>query len=135
MASILQDQRRGEKTPGALDFLLLLHDNQTISHRNPSLQSVQPFRVLGLTAAECLHLCIPPGDEIPATLSAEFELGFAVRSSGVPRLARLRAACIVHTLLSLSTVPLECKPSMSHQHDILGLHISVALQVQFRGRQ
>lgn len=134
MASILQDQRQGEKTPGSLDFLLLLHDNPTLSHRNLSLQSVQPIKVLGLTATECLHLCIPPGDEIPATLSAEFELGSAICSSGVPELARLRAACIVHTLLSLSTVPLECKPSMSHQRDVLGLHISVAVQVQFRGR-
>lgn len=54
----------------------------------------------------------------------------AVCSSGVPRLAWLRAACIVHTLLSLSAVPLECKRA-SHQWAILGLHVFVAVQVQF----
>lgn len=46
----------------------------------------------------------------------------AVCGSGVPRLAWLRAAYIVHTLLSLSAVPLECKPLVSHQCDRLGPH-------------
>lgn len=55
----------------------------------------------------------------------------AVCGSGVPRLAWLRAACIVHTLLSLSAVRLECKPTVSHQCDMLGLHVFVAVQVQF----
>ena len=53
--------------------------------------------------------------------------------SDVPGLARLRAPRIVHTVLSLSTVPLECKLPVSHQHDILGPRISAAVHAGAAG--
>lgn len=46
----------------------------------------------------------------------------AICSSDRPRLAWMKAACIVHSLLSLSGVPLECKPPVSQQRNIPELH-------------
>lgn len=129
-------QIQGRVGGASVDLFPLLRGPQSHSHRNLplalALQSVKLIKCwLWLSAAECLHLCIPLSVEIPVISLSEVWTWPAFCSPGVPRLAWLRAVCIVHTLLSLSAVPLECKPPVSQQSHILGLRVFVVVQVQF----
>lgn len=120
----------------SVGFFLLLRETQSHFHRNS---------VIGIGPAKCQIDQVLAGIvccwvSAPVHSSKRWDLRDslsevwtwpAVCGSGELRLAWLRAACIVHTLLSLSTVPLECKLPVSHQCDIPGLHVSTAVQVRF----
>lgn len=116
-----------QQLSGLLHLLYDTQIQQTRAHRSLSvaltLWSVkQSGCLLGLTAAECLHLCIPLCDESLAILKSKVWTWPVVlqlwHTQTCPAESSLYCA---HTPLSFSAVPLECKPPVSLQNDILGL--------------